>query len=335
MRIKNTIVLASVLILALTLVQACKKDNSGKKEKKPEYTTLADLLSKCSSASAEFQIDVKDVVVTAVLGNYAQLEDETLGAQLNKKDHGLVAGQKITGRISCKARATSGALILSLLDVSKANVTTVAEIPFTVTTVPNIVADRTPFINKRVKLENITFVNGFTGIANGPGAFSQSGKQISAISRPEGISIADGSQGDIYCYPSSTACYVFDANDFVPHEIISPFTSKTAYGVYSVNGDEITGKLVYTPGADQYSWTSGTEAKGFSLLNYKNEWAVAYSFPAKFKNGQELRLSTSAVGLPDFTSGNSQVVVEKIGTDKVWLMDYSAGLGYVFRISED
>lgn len=329
---------ASLLFISLLVFSCKEKDNpGGGGSDKPagEITTLAGLLEHSTSTSAAFDFTISNLVVTAVYENYAQLEDGTSGAQLNKAGHGLKAGQKIDGRISGKARNTSGALFLSELNTGTAKVTTVTSLPETKVSLPEVLADKGKYTNRRVKLENVTFVNGFNGTAGGSGSFSQQGVQTPATSRPAGITIPDGWQGDLICYPSAAACYIFSADDFSEHEINTPLAGITTLGVYSTASTRPQAKLAYRQGKDQYAFSKSNDEREFRLQNYNDEWVLQLFFPAKFKVGQELSLSTEAIGVEGFTSGTSKVFVEKVSNGLIWLMDYTMDQGYVCKVVED
>ncbi len=327
------------LLMAGSLLLSCNgTDNPGGEESGTEdktVTSLAQLLQKSTSTSAEFDFTVSGLVVTAVYQNYAQLEDGSCGAQLNKEGHGLTAGQKIDGRITGKARNMSGALFLSELNTGAAKVSTASSLPETKVSLSEVLADKGKYTNRRVKLENVTFVNGFNGAAGGSGSFSQKGVQIPATCRPAGVVVPDGWQGDLICFPSAAACYIFSADDFTQHEITSPLAAITTPGVYTSAGTAPRAKRAYRQGTDQYAWGKGSEEREFRLQNYNEEWVLQLNFPIKYKLGQEVELTTEAIGLADFTSGTSKVFVEKVSGNTIWLMDYAADLGYVCKITED
>lgn len=329
---------ASILFISLTVFSCKEKDNpggGGSDQPSGEITTLAGLLGQSTSTSAAFDFTVSNLVVTAVYENYAQLEDGTCGAQLNKSGHGLTVGQKIDGRISGKARNTSGALYLSELNTGAAKITTVSSLPETKVSLPEVLADKGKYTNRRVRLENVTFVNGFNGKAGGSGSFSQQGVQTPATCRPANITIPDGWQGDLICYPSAAACYIFSADDFSEHEINTPLATISTLGVYSTAGTRPQAKLTYRQGVDQYAFSKGSDEREFRLQNYNDEWVLQLFFPVKFKVGQELTLTTEAIGLTNFTSGTSKVFVEKVSDGLIWLMDYDADQGYVCKIVEE
>lgn len=331
---KRILQVAFCFCIAFSLT-ACKKHKEPEPEPETIYTTLYELIGQSSSSSAEFDINIKNLVVTAVFENYAQLEDGTAGAQLNKKEHPFKAGQVINGHITGKARVTSGALVLTLLEAGDAELTETTELPCAKITLTEIFADKERYTNKRVKLENVTFVNGFKGDANGAGIFSQKGMQIPATCRPEGVVIPDGSQGDIVCYPSGASCYVFDGSDFTEHEINSPITTVESYGVYKMVGDEPQEFLNYKAGKNQYSFSTTDNAREFRIQNYKEEWVASFSVPTKMKLGMELKLTTSIMGDVDLEDGESTVFVEKNQNGKLYLIDYANSLGYVLRVDTE
>jgi len=340
LKLSKTLLIAGVIALAVSCGGEENTPNNGGNNNNnggtsTTSTTLSALRDKATDTSSEYEITVKDLVVTAVYENYAQIEDATAGAQVNVSNHGLQVGQKFNGNVKVKARVLSGALLISSIDVSKATASTATTLPCTVTTLPDIVNDTESYMNRRVKLENVTFVTGFTGDANGSATFSQKGKQISSICRPAGIVIADGSQGDLICFPTSTSCLVYDSRDFTEHEFTSPLTEVSTYGVYSIVNEKPVEFYVYKSGTDEYAFSSDGTTREFRIQNFSAENFLLFSFPHNMKNGQEITLTTSVIGLSQFTDGTSQVIVEKISGDKLWLMDYEAQKGYVLRITED
>lgn len=325
-----------ILSAFLVLLSSCKGGGGeqGGGGQGGTATSLAQLLEKSTSTSAEFDIVVKDLVVTAVYENYAQLEDESAGAQLNKSGHGLSVGQKFNGRITGKARKVSGALSLSLLNTSAATVSTASVLPCTVVSLAEVKNDPDRYSNRRIKLENATFVNGFSGAAGGAGSFSQSGVQIAAVCRPAGVIVADGWQGDIYCYATSSACYVFDAADLSQHEINTPLKALSAFGVFGQASSAPSALRPYRKGKDQYAWSTDASSREFRLQNYSEEWFLQFRFPKNFKLGEGIELSTQSIGVDALPDGTSTVFVEKIENDKVWLMDYANDRGYVLCMED-
>lgn len=329
----------ALLLVAVSVFSSCNgKGNEdptpGGEGGKTESATLAQLLEKTGSSTTEFDIQVKEIVVTAVYENYVQLEDASSGAQLNKSGHGFTVGQTFSGRITGKARNNNGALVMSELVTSSAKQGTASALPCTTVSLSEVLANKAQYTNRRVKLENVTFVNGFNGSASGAGTFSQKGVQISAICRPAGITVPDGWQGDLICYPSAAACYVFGADDFSEHAIQTPLAVISNYGIYKNAEKNPTALRTYQKGKDQYAWSSDSNENEFRLQNYDEEWVVVLRFPKKYKLGQELTLTSETIGLSDVAEGSSTVFVEKVEGDKIWLMDYAADLGYICRINQ-
>lgn len=303
-----------------------------KKEPEPiVYTTLAQLASETVSSSTDFDIHIKNLVVSGIFNSYVQFEDGTAGAQFNKSGHTFKVGQTFEGHITGKYRvSSSGVLTFSEIAVTDATLTQATEIPCQTVTIAEIASGKSQYYHRRIKLQNITFVNGFKGSAGGSGIISQKGVQISATCRPEGFKVEDGSQGDIICFPSPGACFVFDSKDFEEHEITTPLTEKTDFGLYTVTETSADDLFKYTPGADQYGYSFVEKNVDFRYQNFLNEWVVAFNYPSKVKAGQVFDLNVDVAGnVPDVTSGKVSVVVEKVGTDKLWLMNYVTGTGYV------
>lgn len=326
-----------ILLSATLLLFSCKEKENGGNGDTPsgEIASLSELLDVSGPSSTEFDFTISGLVVTAVYENYAQLEDGTSGAQLNKAGHGLTVGQQIDGRISGRARNTSGALFLSELNTDAAHMSTVPSLPETKTTLAEVLADKGRYTNRRIRLENITFVNGFNGAAGGSGAFSQQGVQIPATCRPADIIIPDGWQGDLICYPSAAACYVFSADDFIRHDISTPIAEIGELGVYASASSHPRAVVSYRRGNDQYAWGKNADEREFRLQNYDEEWVLLLRFPLRYKLGQELSLTTETIGTDVLPSGKSKVFVEKLADGQIWLMDYDSDMGYVLKITED
>ena len=320
-----------IAALAALFATGCHKDPE------PEpivYTTLSEMATKSAASSTDFDIHIKNLVVSGIFNTYVQFEDGTAGAQLSKTGHTFKVGQTFNGHITGKFRVSSGVVTFSELDTKEATVGQTADIPCTTATLAEINADKTKFAHRRVKLQNITFVNGFKGKAGGSGTISQKGVQISATCRPEGFTVDDGAQGDLICYPAAGSCYVFDAKDFDEHEIESAITVKRNFGIYSVENDTATDLFVYKPTEDQYSFCETADNYSFSLQNYAKEWVLKLTYPVKFKAGQVLTIEAEAIGNVSAPLGKTSAVVEKIGTDRLWLMDYASGKGYVLYFNK-
>lgn len=297
------------------------------------YTTLSELAAKPAS-SPDFNIHIKNLVVSGVCDSYVQFEDGTAGAQLSKTGHTFKVGQTFNGHITGKFRVSSGVVTFSELNTKEATVGQTTDIPCTTATLAEINADKTKFAHRRVKLQNITFVNGFKGKAGGSGTISQKGVQISVTCRPEGFTVADGAQGDLICYPAPGSCFVFDAKDFDEHEIESAITGKRNFGIYSVENDTATEIFVYKPIEDQYSYSESSSNCSFCIQNYDKEWYFNITYPAKFKAGQVINLKSEAIGNVSAPVGETTATVEKIGTDRLWLMDYASGKGFVLYFNK-
>lgn len=317
-----------ITALASLIFMGCHKEEP-EPEPKIVYTTLSEMALKTASSSTDFDIHIKNLVVSGVFNNYVQFEDGTAGAQLNKTGHTFKVGQTFNGHITGKFRVSSGVVTFSELNTKEATVGQTTNIPCTTATLAEINADKTKFAHRRVKLQNITFVNGFKGKAGGSGTISQKGVQISATCRPDGFSVPDGAQGDLICYPAAGSCYVFDAKDFNEHEIESAITVKRNFGIYSVENDTATEAFVYKPIDDQYSYSKDDSNYSFCIQNYDKERCLIITYPTRFKAGQVIVFKSEAIGNVSAPLGEITATVEKIGTDRLWLMDYASGKGYV------
>lgn len=301
-----------------------------------KYTTLAELSSKMESSSKEFDINIKNLVVTAVYENYAQLEDGTSGAQLNKSGHSLKVGQLIEGSIKGKAKVVSNSLTFTELTTSGATVKEGQTVPCTEVKLKDVLDGGAKYTNRRLNLKNITFVYGYSGKADASGTISQSGVQVSSVCRPSGVVIADGSQGDIIGYYSGSVIIVYEKDVFKEHPIVSPITVRDVPGVYKLVSDVAQGFVTATDGTCQYAYGINSNNREFRLQNYDQGWLVGWSFTNKtLKPGMEVSLNADVYNTSNFQRGESKVFVEKVSDEMVWLMDYTGNLGYVFKLAQE
>lgn len=321
--------LVSVALLLACAVSCNKEPNP---EPEPKYATLARLLTLAGTASSnEFSEEFEDIVVTAVYGNYVQLEDATLGAYYSKKDHGLHVGDVISGRISGKARNTSSALTLSSLDLSEATIKQTQEIPCLDISLREALSGGEKYYNRRVRLSDITFINAVAAGDNIASQLSQRGVQLSVTVRHADAPIESGSQGDVICFLSATTCYIYTDADFDAHEISSPLSAKNVCGIYRVNDQSVEDMFLYRSFVDQYGYLSLGSEKTFRLQNYAEQWYVAINIASTvgFKPGLVLPYSVDVLGTQKVPSLSGTASIEKIKEGTIWLVDYENNYGFV------
>lgn len=161
---------------------------------------VASLIDGTVTNETEWSGTFTDAVVTYVNGNNAFIEDATGGIQLYKKDHGLTAGQVISGEVSGKVKLYNGFAELTDLDVSKATVTA-GDVPApTVLTLASLLDSYLRYQNCQVKLEGVTFDAAITK-SNRNGVISQNGATVAAYAQVKNTLEMSGT-GDLVCWPT-------------------------------------------------------------------------------------------------------------------------------------
>ena len=157
-------------------------------------TNIAQLNGATVAAETEFTANFTDAVVTYVNGGNAFIEDATGGIQLYLRDHGLVAGQKISGKVTGKTKLYNGYAEATAWNISEATVEEGAEIPCTTLTVAQLLASYLRYQNCQVKLEGVTVTDALVAESNDRnGKIAQDGAELAlyaqiknAIDVPEG-----------------------------------------------------------------------------------------------------------------------------------------------------
>lgn len=178
-------------------------EDPGTGEETSGITTIAGInasIADGGTTESEFSAELKGAVVAYVNGKNAFIEDETGGIQLYMADHGLVAGQKISGKVTGKGKMYAGYAEATGLDVSAATVAD-GEIPCTVLKLADLLADYAKYQNMRVKLEGVTVVTGLAKDAR-DGKISQGESEVNLRAQINGVTIAEGATGDLICFPS-------------------------------------------------------------------------------------------------------------------------------------
>ncbi len=156
--------------------------------------SIAELNGATVAAETEFTANLTDAVVTYVNGGNAFIEDATGGIQLYLRDHGLVAGQKFSGKFTGKTKLYNGYAEATAWNISEATVEDGAEIPCTTLTVAQLLASYLRYQNCQVKLEGVTVTDALVAESNDRnGKIAQDGAELAlyaqiknAIDVPEG-----------------------------------------------------------------------------------------------------------------------------------------------------
>ena len=175
-----------------------------------DYDLVSDIAAAATSTSSAFTAKVNNVIVTCVSGKYAHLEDESAGIMVFMADHGLAAGQCISGEISRKVQLYDGGnknltsanayAEITDLDLTKATVTAVSTLPETEVTVSELNSNITKYFNKRVLLKKVTVTEGISASVQS-GTVSQGGSSITIFNKNKAAVIETGLTGDLICYP--------------------------------------------------------------------------------------------------------------------------------------
>lgn len=296
-----------------------------------EYTTIAELAAKTTATPANFDIYVQNTYVTALSDGYILLQDNTGAAQvvLKAPNTELKAGQQISAHITGVGAIKNNGLELTDTQISGVSAVQAAELPFEEATLSDIQANPALYTHHRVLVKDITFAENFDGKVGDKARIVQKGKVGTVVARATKFYAISGNQGDLYVYPSEGYLYVYVDTEFSEHEVISPFTLKTVYGVYAV-ASEATEKVVYSAGVDQLAYGKNSQGRFSRIQSYDKERVLCVILPtSKIAQGNFIKASLQSVGfgLSDVTS--QEMFVEKLTTNKMWLMDYNSGTGYI------
>ncbi len=185
-------------VLPVSIKEATDEDLA-----EPTYTDVIDFAALVAGGATEYNVNLKDAVVSYVNGKNAFIEDATGGILLYAADHGLVAGNKITGPVSGAATIYNGLPELTSMDYSGASVKADAEIPCTELTIAELLEDYTRYMSCRVLLKGVTVADGINLESDRNGVISQGDSQINLYSQDKtSIVVAANSVGDLICYPT-------------------------------------------------------------------------------------------------------------------------------------
>lgn len=163
-------------------------------------TSIAGLNNAAAAAEVAYDITLTDAVVKYVSGNNAFVEDATGGIQIYKSGHGLVAGQKINGKVAAKVKLYSGYAEATAFDVTAATVTTDGSVEPVVLTLAQLQKSYLRYQNCMVKLEGVTLTSELNSSAR-DNKVQQGGAEIAGRLQDKNVTVAAGT-GNLICFPT-------------------------------------------------------------------------------------------------------------------------------------
>lgn len=137
-------------------------DNSGEEPTPPALEEVSGLAeAKTVATGKDYIINLSNAVVTYVNGANAYIEDGNAGMLVYKSNHGLVAGQSISGKVTARLALYNNLYELTTFDTSNATITDGAEIPETTVTLAELQANFAKYESMRVKVEGATATSAF------------------------------------------------------------------------------------------------------------------------------------------------------------------------------
>ena len=224
-------------------------------------STVAGIVAQITSTTAAaYEANLTGAVVSYVNGKNVYLEDTSgaVLAYLNDANHGLVAGDVISGKVGGTAKLYSGLPeVLALGD--EFTKTSGGTIPLTEMTIADLNANFKANISRRVIIKGVTVETGIDGPANARnGKISQNGSEIVLRDENKVAVVAQGSQGDVIGFPlpynTTNQFGIWESSHFTAAGGQTPETTLTAKDVTvevgkTVNADVTTN----SPGALSYS----------------------------------------------------------------------------------
>ena len=161
---------------------------------------LRELITGTNSARSSYAVDftTNNPVVSYVNGSNAYIEDATGAILLYLRDHGLKAGDKISGKVSGQGYVYNG--LKEIVSMDGRTVTAGGTIPLTVITIKDLLANFEANMSRRVKIENVEVKSAFV---SRNGKIAQGTDEIAVRAEiSNGLTLTEGAKGDIICYPS-------------------------------------------------------------------------------------------------------------------------------------
>jgi len=263
--------------VTLTQAKAVAEDDMPK-----TIAELCEVITGTSSEKSTYTAKLTDAVVTYVNGKNVFLEDAS-GAILyfNSSATVFTPGQKISGVISGEGYVYNNLKELSSMDVTKATITTGAEIPLTTISIADLVADYSSYISMRVKLEKVKVTDGIGG-DDRDGTIAQGDEEMLLRAGLKGLgAIETGAVGDMIGFPSiygeKKQFTFWDVEHFTVDASVKTFgVSSTSI---TVDSDATSATISVTGNS---AWTAATTSEGASIDPTSGEGAgdITVSFAA-------------------------------------------------------
>ncbi len=286
-----------------------------------DYTSMAELSQIVVDGTKNYEVMVENAVVSYVNGKTVFIEDATGAIILYFSDHGLTAGQKITGKISGTCDMYNGVPQLLSIDYSAATVESGASIPCTTVTIANLLANYDRYVSCRVLIKGVEVTDGLNLEDDRDGEISQNGEKIALRSQDKYTVVVEaGQKGDLICYPTkykeNLQVGIWSNDDFVAGEggedetpvpgdgtLENPYSASEALAL--INAGNNTTDKVYVEGiiskidnvnteygnATYYISEDGTETNHLQIFRGK------YIDGEKFTSEDQIKVGDSVVVL--------------------------------------
>ena len=168
-------------------------------------TCIADIVpmivSKNSKAPSAYEATLENAVVSYVNGGSAYIEDKSGAILLYLNNHGLVAGNTISGRIFGSGYLYNGLPEITALGTEYTKGEG-GEIPATEMTVKDLLAAHAANLSRRIILKGVTVTDGIDGSSDRDGKIEQDGSSIALRAQLKTQFLTAGSMGDLIAFPT-------------------------------------------------------------------------------------------------------------------------------------
>ena len=255
-------------------------------------TTIAGIVAQIpdtatgSSSAADYEAELTGAVVSYVNGNNAYLEDASGAILLYLANHGLAAGDVISGKVSGKGYYFNGLPEITAIGTEYTK-TAGGTIPETEMTIAALMDNYAANMSRRIKIKGVTVTD---AIADGDrnGAIKQGDASIAVYAslNNKGLVLAENATGDIIAFPT-----VYSKNGTTTYQLSfwdnSQFTAtgggtgggdEPAGTAYVLDKDAITAAHTsawsYTSGSKTVTATDGSEWTLYNTFADKNQVTV-------------------------------------------------------------
>ena len=162
----------------------------------------AQITSTDSKNPSAYEGELDGAVVSYVNGNNAYIEDATGAILLYMKNHGLTAGDVLTGPVSGTGYIYNGMPEITSLG-QDFDYEAGGTIPETVLTIEKLLGDYDANVSRRIRLEGVTVTDGISdGDRNGAVSQGESAINVYAQLNNKGLTLVEGKTGDLICFPT-------------------------------------------------------------------------------------------------------------------------------------